>query len=282
MEYVGAGCEDDAWRNRAALTIETDAAAPAIPYRVRWVAFGLLLVGLFVWEIAVRIGWISPLFFPPPSLIALTLGHMARTLPFWSALGITLARLIGGVALGASAGLLVGWAMGAIRPVRLTLAPVVAVLHPLPKLALFPLFLILLGIGEASKIALVALTAFFPMLINTLAGVEQIDRTYWEVAANYGAKGFALLRRVIVPGSLPLALVGLRLAINNALMITVAVEMLSAQQGLGVQIWLAWQTLRTEDLYVVLVTIALLGLVINWSLERLTRYWLPWQQENKN
>jgi ABC-type nitrate/sulfonate/bicarbonate transport system permease component len=203
---------------------------------------------------------------------------MALTGNLWPALGITLYRLAMGVTMGAGAGILLGWAMGAIRPVGTALDPIVAALHPLPKLALFPIFLVLLGIGEASKIALVALTALFPMLINTLAGVQQIDRTYWEVATNYGATGSLLLRRVILPGSLPMALTGLRLAVNNALIVTVAVEMLSARQGLGAQIWMAWQTLRTEELYATLIVIGILGLVINWSIARLTAIAIPWQQ----
>ena len=117
-----------------------------------------------------------------------TLLRMMGTAAFWLTLGATLSRLVGGLLIGGSAGLLLGWAMGASRPLRAALDPLVAALHPLPKLAIFPIFLVLLGIGEASKIALVALTAFFPMVINTLAGVQQIDAAYWEAAANYGAR----------------------------------------------------------------------------------------------
>lgn len=232
-----------------------------------------------MWEAAARAGWISQLFFPPPSLILLVLGRLALTGKLWPALAITLYRLAAGVVLGASSGLLLGWLMGASRPLRVALDPIVAALHPLPKLAIFPIFLVLLGIGEASKIALVALTAFFPMVINTLAGVQQIDRTYWEAAANYGARGGKLLRRVILPGSLPLVLVGLRLAINGALVMTVAVEMLSAQEGLGAVVWLSWQTLRTEELYAVLVVIGLLGIAANSLLVAMIQRLLPWWVE---
>lgn len=252
------------------------------PLRERWLASSLLLAGVISWETAMRVGWLSPLFFPPPSLIALTLGRMALTHAFWSALAITLARLMGGVVIGASAGLLLGWIMGAIRPVRMAFDPVVAVLHPLPKLAIFPLFLVLLGIGEASKIAVVAVTAFFPMLVNTLAGVEQIDRTYWEVAANYGVTGRQFLHRLIIPGSLPMTLVGLRLAVNNGLILTVAVEMLAAQVGLGAQIWLAWQTLRIGQLYAILLVIALLGYGVNLLISSIAARLMPWQIHNVN
>lgn len=243
----------------------------------RWWPALVIVAALLLWELAARAGWISRLFFPPPSLILLTLARLVWTGALWPALASTLFRLAAGVLIGGGAGLLLGWLMGASRPVRIALDPIVAALHPLPKLAIFPIFLILLGIGEASKVALLATVAFFPMLINTLAGVQQIDHTYWEAATNYGATGRALVRRVILPGSLPLVLVGLRLAVNSALVVAIAVEMLSAQVGLGATIWLAWQTLRTEELYAILVVIGGLGLVVNGLLHLTTRGLVPWQ-----
>jgi NitT/TauT family transport system permease protein len=222
-------------------------------------------------------GWASQLFFPAPSFILQTLGRMALTDKLWPPLGLTLFRLGVGVLLGAGSGVLLGWLMGASRPIRAALNPVVSALHPLPKLALFPIFLVLLGIGEASKIALVTLAAFFPMVINTLAGVQQLDRNYWDAATIYGATRLSLLRRVIVPGSLPMVMVGLRLAVNNALVVTIAAEMLSAREGLGTTIWMAWQTLRTEELYATLLVIGLLGLITHYILERLTRWIIPWR-----
>ena len=243
----------------------------------RWLPAAILLASLALWEVAARLDWISALFFPPPSEIVRALLRMIGSTEFWSSLGSTLFRMTAGIALGGGTGLLLGWLMGTSRPLRIALDPIVAALHPLPKLAIFPIFLVLLGIGEASKVALVALTAFFPMLINALAGVQQIDHTYWEAATNYGARGWTLLRRVILPGSLPMVIVGLRLAVNSALVVTIAVEMLSAREGLGATIWLAWQTLRTEGLYATLIVIGLLGLLTNALLASITRRLLPWQ-----
>lgn len=250
-----------------------------VPRTEHWLPATVCLAGLVAWDLTARAGWISPLFFPPPSLVLITLVRMMGARDFWPAFGLTLYRLVVGVVIGGGAGLLLGWVMGASRPVRVALEPIVAALHPLPKLAIFPIFLVLLGIGETSKIALVALTAFFPMLINTLAGVQQIDRTYWEVAANYGAAGGALVRRVVLPGSLTMALTGLRLAVNGALVVTIAVEMLSARQGLGARIWLTWQTLRMEELYATLVTISVLGLASNAVLSLGRKYLIPWQDK---
>lgn len=253
---------------------------PAIAVRPEnWLPVTVILAGLAAWELAAHTGWISVIFFPAPSQIASTLLQMVGTTTFWWTLGATLFRLMAGLFLGGSAGLLLGWAMGTSRPLRTALDPIVAALHPLPKLAIFPIFLVLLGIGEASKVALVALTAFFPMVINTLAGVRQIDANYWEAAANYGASGWALARRVILPGSLPMVMVGLRLAVNSAWVVTIAVEMLSAQDGLGARIWLVWQTLRLSELYAVLFIIALLGWGLHVLLITATTHLAPWHNE---
>lgn len=262
----------------------TSAASSLAQWRVprleRWLPLLTTLLVACLWEIAARAAWISPLFFPPPTRSLQTLFEMLLTGDLWPILSITLYRLLVGVVLGAGAGLVLGWVMGAIRPVRIAIDPIVAALHPIPKVALFPIFLVVLGIGEASKIALVALTAFFPMLLNTLAGTRQIDRLYWEVATSFGASRLTLIRRIILPGSLPMALTGLRLALNSALVVTIAVEMLSARQGLGASIWLAWQTMRIHQLYAILIVVALLGLGFNFLAKKLAEHLAPWQPDN--
>ena len=163
---------------------------------------------------------------------------------------------------------------------RRLLDPVIAAAHPIPKIAVLPLAMIVFGIGETSKIVLVAVAAFFPLAINTAAGIRQIPRLYFEVAHNYGASALMLCRRVIIPGSLPMIMTGLRLAVNIAFTITISVEIITAQKGLGAIIWLAWETLRTEELYAALTVIALLGVSINWSIKRLTIWLLPWQEQH--
>ena len=243
----------------------------------RWPALLVAVCVLGAWELASRVGWIRPLFFPPPSRAVASLYRMAVTGALWPSLGATLSRLLLGVLLGAGAGAAIGWIMGALRPVRLALDPLVAVLHPLPKLALFPLFLVVLGIGESSKIALVALAAFFPMLLSVMAGVMQIGRLYLEVASSCGASGLLTLRRVILPGSLPMLITGLRLALNTGLVVAIAVEMLSAQRGLGAAVWFAWQTMRTHELYAILLVVGALGLGVNWLLGVLAARLVPWQ-----
>ncbi len=234
---------------------------------------------LLIWETAARAGLISRLFFPAPSIILSALARMTISGKLAVDLGWTLYRMLLGLAsggsLGLALGLLIGWSPVAHR---LT-GPLIAAIHPMPKLALLPLVLILFGIGERSKVVLIALTAFFPMLVNSMAGVQQIDALTWEVARHYQARGWALLRRVIWPGSRPLVWVGIRLAVNMALLMTTAVELVTARQGLGAAIWLAWQTLRVEELYATLIIIALLGLGTNWVIEQLSACLIPWQHQ---
>ena len=236
---------------------------------------------LLAWELGGDAGVVSRLFFPPPSAIARTL--VARILDgqLVEATGATLGRLVLGVIAGGGLGLLVGLWLGWSSTARAVAGPLLAAVHPLPKVALLPLVLIIFGIGEESKIVLVALAAFFPMLINSIAGVRQVDDLTWEVARHYGARGWTLVRRVIVPGSLPMVLAGVQLALNAGLMVTVAVEMVTAKRGLGATIWLAWQTLRTTELYAALSVIAALGVVGNALLGAMSRWLVPWQRKDE-
>lgn len=246
----------------------------------RWLMVWGMIITLMIWESGVHLRVISPLFFPPPSVILLTFIRLATNLELAFHAGTSLSRVFLGLILGSVPGLILGLIMGWSPRVYSLINPLIAAAHPVPKIAILPLIMILFGIGESSKVVVIAVTTFFPMLINTLAGVQQISPIHFEVAKNYGANLTKVFTRVILPGSLPMVLTGLRLALNMALLITTAVELVAAQEGLGALIWLSWQTLRTEELYVSLCVIAALGLMFNFLLHRLTRYCVPWQAEN--
>lgn len=245
----------------------------------QWLSLMILLVALAAWQIAADRQWINVLFFPAPSIIARTLIETLRDGSLLESLTATLLRLATGTAIGSTSGLCVGLLMGRSRRLRVILDPFVAALYPMPKIALLPLVMIFFGIGESSKIALIAVSCFFPMLINTLTGVQQIPHIYWQVAENYGAKHWQLLTRVLLPGSLPLILSGIRIALNTALIVTLSVELLTAQVGLGSMIWFAWQTMRLRQLYATLIVIALLGSGFNLLVTRLAAWLAPWQAD---
>jgi NitT/TauT family transport system permease protein len=244
-----------------------------------WLPLLVIVLVLAVWEWQVRTGGMSALFFPAPSTIIQTLVRLLVEGELLAHLGATLARLFLGFLLGGIPALILGLFMGWSRGLRAVVDPLVAAAHPVPKIAILPLVMIIFGVGESSKVVVVAIAVFFPILINTMAGVRQIPPIYFEVAQNYGAGLFKAFARVVVPGSLPLVLTGARLALNVALLITIAVELVAAQKGLGEMIWFAWETLRTEELYASLVVIAGLGIAFNLLLQRLMARLVPWQVE---
>lgn len=264
-------------------------AASSVVGRIRWGGrlgmSGVVRVAavwgaaLLIWEGVVRAGLASALFFPAPSSTAAALAAEAASGELWTNLADSLRRLCVGVVCGGAAGAVLGLQMGYVPWLRRLCQPFIAATQPLPKLALFPLMLVIFGLGDASLLALAALAAFFPLVVNGMAGVEQIDPALWDVAASYDARGWYLFRRVVVPCALPMLLAGLQLSINAAFIVVVAVEMISARSGLGAAIWLSWQTLRTEVLYAYLVVIAVFGLGLNGMLSVASNSLIPWRRQ---
>lgn len=245
----------------------------------RWVPGLIFLSLLACWEAGGRAGLLSPIFFPAPSTILFTLGRLFAEERFAGDVAATLARVLLGFALGGVPGLLLGLAMGWSGRLRSALDPLVAAVHPVPKIALLPLLMILFGIGELSKVIAVAIATFFPMAINTMVGVRQISPTYYEVAENYGASLWKVFIRIVIPGSLPMVLSGVRLSMNIALLVTIAVELVASRSGLGAVIWMSWETLRTEELYASLAVISLMGISFNSLLQRTTDLLVPWRED---
>ena len=238
-----------------------------------------VLAMVAAWEVAARAGAVPVLFFPAPSRIFATVVRLAAEGVLAVHLGATVGRTLLGALLGCAPAAFVGLAMGWSPRVRAALDPIVAALHPLPKIALLPLMMVLFGVGETSRVAAVATGAFFPMLLSAAAGVRQISPIHFEVVRSYGGSRRKLFSRVVLPGALPLLLTGLRLSLNLALLIAIAVELVAAEQGLGRLLWIAWETQRTDQLWAGLVVIAALGVGINVSLAVLARRLVLWQRD---
>lgn len=241
----------------------------------------MLVLGLFagLWELAARLELISTIFFPAPSIVLQALFKFFVSGKIFEHLAVSLTRITAGAFLGVALGLPLGLLMGWRPAVRMIFDPLVAAFHPIPKIAIFPILLIIFGIGESAILVAIAISAFFPVVINSMTGVREIDPVYFEVAKNYGANRLKTITRVLLPGSLPMLLSGIRLSVNTALLMTVAVELVSAKQGLGVLLWLSWQTLRVEELYATLTVIAVLGALFNAGLKYLNLLWVPWAQD---
>jgi ABC-type nitrate/sulfonate/bicarbonate transport system permease component len=241
------------------------------------IAYGLFVIFLFVWEY-VSINRIIPsVFYPRPTVIGQTLVNWFSTTAWQPILLPTLQRLLVGFALGSAAGYGLGLVLGYSRRTYQIIDPILSVIYPLPKISLLPLALVVFGLGDAPRQFIIALGAFFPMVINTTAGVKTIGAQYFAMAHIYGARPITIFWRILLPGSLPLALTGLRIAFNSAFVVTVAVELNTARDGLGYIVWEAWQTMRTEYLYAGLVLIALIGVLSTGCIRVFEKWLIRWQ-----
>ena len=241
-----------------------------------WPAVLATVALLALWETWARTSDSASILFPAPSVIAAVLVREVRSGELLRTVGATLGRLASGLVLGGVPALLLGLVMGFSPRVRAAVDPLVAAAHAIPKIAVLPILMILLGLGEAPKIAVVAAAAFFPLLISTMAGVRQISPIHFEVAHGYGASAPRVFWRVLVPGSLPQILSGTRLAFNAALLITIALEIDAARSGLGATIWMAWQTMRVEELYASLAVTSFFGVGFNAALAFAGKRLVPW------
>ena len=235
---------------------------------------------LVLWELCARGQIIDPRFFPPPTRILTAGWEMILSGELWEHTAPTLMRLGVGGGLGALAGIVVGLLMGSSRALNAALGPLFSALYPLPKIAIFPILLMIFGPTELPKIIAVFITTFFIMQINTVSGVWAIDRKLLEAGAAYGATGLARFRHVVLPGAMPFVFSGLRTATGTAVVVVTAVEFTGATTtGLGYLIWNSWQLFIPEKLYVGLVVIGLIGAVVTTLLSRSETLLLPWRRE---
>jgi ABC-type nitrate/sulfonate/bicarbonate transport system permease component len=232
---------------------------------------------LLLWEVLVQVRVLDRRFFPAPSSIVGTFWTLASTtLP--GHIGISLSRAALGFLIGAVPAILLGVVMGLVPIVRAALQPIVGALFAIPKVAILPLVMLIFGLGEQSKWAIIAVAVFFQVLISTAAGVANIDRIYLDVGRNFGAGRLATLWTIALPGALPVIFAGIRLGWGVSLLLLVTAEMVAAKAGLGFLIWQSWQTFFVEEMYVGLVTIAALGMLSFWLLDLLEGWLIPWRR----
>ncbi len=232
---------------------------------------------LFLWEGAGRVGALDTRFFPPPSAIAETFAQLLRSGELLEHTVTSLGRIVIGFGIGAVPALVLGIVMGLSRLVRAALNPMVGALYPIPKTAIFPLLLLVFGIGEPSKYAIVAIGVFFLVLLNTIAGVLSIEPVYLDVGRNFGASRLQTFRTIALPGALPLIFTGLRLGWGNALLLIVVAEILAARSGIGYFINNSYQTFQVEKMYAGLIVISVIGYVSFLALDELQRWLIPWR-----
>jgi NitT/TauT family transport system permease protein len=183
-----------------------------------------------------------------------------------------------GFVYGAVAGVVLGLLAGAIRWIEDVLDPWVASVYPIPKSALFPLFLLWFGLGDTSKIATIAVGVLFLVLVNTVTGVKSINPLLVKAAVDLGANRLQIFMKVILPGALPNIFTGLRLGAGMALILVFITEIEATKAGLGFLLWEAFQLLETKNVFAGVVTFGLLGVATTWLLQWIERRACPWAQ----
>lgn len=227
-------------------------------------------------EIVVRIGWLPSYQMPAPSEVALTLAELADG-ALWKHIGASLLRVLSGFVVGAGLGLIFAAWVGLSREAEAYLEPTFAGLRSIPSLAWVPLLLLWLGIGETSKVVLIAIGAFFPVYLNGVAAIRGIDRKWVEVGQMYGFGRGRLIRRILLPAALPGLFTGLRSGMSLAWMFLVAAELIAATKGLGYLLSDGRETSRPDIVLAAIIVLALLGKTCDGLLAGLERRFLAWR-----
>lgn len=235
-----------------------------------------VLVVLLLWELGGAVGLIDPVFFPVPSRIVIALGNLTADGFIGDNLLITLRRVLLGFALGTVPAVIIGVFMARIRWVGVIIDPLIAATYPIPVIAILPLLLVIFGTGSTPIIVLAGIISFYPAVVNTLSGVRQIDERLVLMARNMGASRGQVLRKIVLPGSLPSIFAGLRLGAGLALLGTVAGEFLAASDGIGSLTWQYWQVYQISNMYATLVVIAAMGFAITLITLRIQRRYFSW------
>lgn len=236
-----------------------------------------LVAFLLLWEFLPRAGIVNSAYLSPPSAVLVAIAHLFESGEVWKHLGSSAFRSIAGLLLAVAAGIIGGFLLGWFRRAERIADPLYQLLRQVSAFALFPVFMLFLGIGESSKIAIIVWAAFWPVLLNTLSGVKQVERIFIDCARSMGAKQGFIFAKVILPAALPQILTGIRLAGAYSITALVAAEMIGARSGLGFYTLNSQETFQIPDMYAGIVLLALFGLLINYGLSLLERKLLRWR-----
>ncbi|TPQ34973.1 ABC transporter permease [Bradyrhizobium guangdongense] len=236
-----------------------------------------LAVVIAVWQIAGSSGLINPLFLPAPSAIAKAIYELAVSGALWQHVSVSLLRIGAGWMLGTAAGVAVGFAIGLSRVARSVGITFISALFPIPKIALLPLLILWLGIGEEPKVATIALGVFFSTAISVYSGVDAVPRNLIRMAQSFNVPFATIVRKVIWPGALPSILAGFRITASVALLLVVSAEMIGAQYGIGAFVLQAGNLMQTDQLLAGVVILSVFGLAVGKVINLLETRLLHWR-----
>jgi ABC-type nitrate/sulfonate/bicarbonate transport system permease component len=238
-----------------------------------------VIVALGGWQAMWSAGKISPLFFTGPSAVINRFVIEWTTGQLKSDLAYSGTNFLIGVGLAIATGVVTGVVIGWYRRMAMVFEPFLTALYSTPRVALIPLILIWFGIGMWSKVFIVFIKAFFPVLINTIGGVRAIDRDLLRAARAYCASDWQIFTTVVIPGAVPFILTGVRQAVALGLIGVVVGEMFGGSEGIGYMVNYGGQTFQTDTVFMGVVIIALAGIMLTWLAERLERHFSRWRPE---
>jgi NitT/TauT family transport system permease protein len=266
--------QDDRKADKRLVTFRAGGFTPKSGRYAGWTALALV-IGL--WQLAGSTGWINPLFLPAPSAIALAIYKLAMSGALWHHVSVSVMRIGAGWILGTVTGVIVGFAIGLSCLARGVGITFISALFPIPKIALLPLLILWLGIGEEPKIATIALGVFFSTAISVYSGVDQVPRNLIRMAQSFNVPFPTIVRRVIWPGALPSILAGFRITASVALLLVVSAEMIGAEFGIGAFVLQAGNLMQTDQLLAGVVILSLFGLAVGRLINLLETRLLHWR-----
>jgi ABC-type nitrate/sulfonate/bicarbonate transport system permease component len=247
------------------------------PKAGRYAGWTTLALVIALWQLAGSSGWINPLFLPAPSSIALAIYKLAMSGALWHHVSVSVMRIGTGWILGTITGVIVGFAIGLSSLARGVGITFISALFPIPKIALLPLLILWLGIGEEPKIATITLGVFFSTAISVYSGVDQVPRNLIRMAQSFNVPFPTIVRHVIWPGALPSILAGFRITASVALLLVVSAEMIGAEFGIGAFVLQAGNLMQTDQLLAGVVILSLFGLAVGRLINLLEARLLHWR-----
>lgn len=242
---------------------------------------GTLIGFLLLWQVSIGYFQVVPSYLmPAPTEIVGTLIDLLGTENFQFHIRETIRRIVTAsiisIVVGVSLGLSIGWS----RRVELAVFPLVSAIYPVPIVALLPLLLLFFSNNEHAYLLLISVAGTFTILFHAKNGIDGINNIYFYVAEDYGVNSrYRYFREILLPGAIPSVYTGIRLGLNTILLVTIAVEFIDTNHGLGSFIWTAWGTLQTERMYAAIVIVLFLGIVITYGLSWIGGRMIPWKAD---
>lgn len=272
------------------LSLSINTASPAIARKLpssRRPALSRLTIGAVVplalfaaWRLATQYEWVAPQILPAPALVAQTFLEQVSSGELFDNLFISLGRVAGGFALGAAVGIALGVAMGLSRTFESYIGPLFRAVSQVPVLGWLPLAMMLLGIGEALKVVIIAHASLVPVAVNTLKGIRGVPRNYVDVAHAFRFSRLQLMRKVVFPAAVPSIFAGIRFGLTQAWLSLVTVELLASSEGLGFLIVWGRQLFQLDVVLAAIVVVGVVGLLLDKALALLEARLLRWRPDN--